>query len=115
MDLMNRREEVFRKRISKAWFLYAYIELTQRQGRNVAIKGDLESTILDNIPSMRRSYGYSWSSHLCDVKGCESTLVLDGGMKPHRSVCADTLSGVTEYQVTGTKVVTGDNFFINFC
>ena len=105
---MNRREEVYRKRISEGWFLYAFLELTQRQGHSITISGSLEDTILLNMPLIRQEYCLAWGLHGCDVNGCDTTIVLDGGMKPHRSVCADTLSGVTEYKITGAKVVTGE-------
>ena len=57
---------------------------------------------------MKTGFLKVWTeNHACGVKGCESVLVLDGGMKPHRSVCGDTLSGVTEFEHTGNKIVTG--------
>ena len=107
-DTMNRREEVVRKRIAEAWFYYAYIEMGQRYGIEMKIEENLEKSILKNMVQLKDGFRLHWTQdHKCNLKGCDSVIVLDGGMKPHRSVCGDTLSGVTEFQLTGNKVVTG--------
>ena len=108
LDVMNRREEMVRKRISEAWFYYAYIDLGQRWKMDLKLEDDLESSIRANMTAFKDRFRSYWTEkHACDLKGCKSVLVLDGGMKPHRSVCGDTLSGVTEFKSTGNKVVTG--------
>ena len=48
-----------------------------------------------------------WSSHRCEVTGCGSWLVCDGGLKPHRVVCAARYSGIHTYRHTNIKTVTG--------
>ena len=45
--------------------------------------------------------------HLCEVKGCVSVIIIDGGMKPTRSLCAAKLHGLREFSKSGMVVVCG--------
>ena len=64
--------------------------------------------ILENKSTLHESFRRFWTkNHLCDVPGCGSILTMDGGMKPHRKLCASKLAGVREFESTGLKVVTG--------
>ena len=57
------------------------------------------------ISSNLRAY---WSRyHSCSVKGCGQVLTIDGGLKPHRKLCASKLAGVREFKSSGLKVITG--------
>lgn len=107
-DVMLRRVEAQRKRISEAIFLFAYLELGQRYGLPPIICGGVDNTILQNRIQIRDKFRETWSvNHKCEVKGCSSVLTLDGGMKPTRSLCAAKLQGIKEFKHSGMFVVCG--------
>ena len=108
MDVMLRRVEIHRKRIAEAVFLFAYLELGQRYGLSPIISGGIDETILRNRCEIRDKFRKIWSvDHRCEVKGCESVIIVDGGMKPTRSLCAAKLHGIKEFNMSGMKVVCG--------
>ena len=108
MDVMLRRVEINRKRIAEAVFLFSYLELGQRYGLSPIISGGIDETILRNRCEIRDKFRKVWSvDHKCEVKGCESVLIVDGGMKPTRSLCAAKLHGIKEFNMSGMKVVCG--------
>ena len=108
MDVMQRRVEIHRKRISEAINLFTYLELGQRYGLSPIICGGVDETVLRNKLQIRDKFRETWSvDHKCDVKGCSSVLTLDGGMKPTRSLCAAKLQGVKEFKHSGMFVVCG--------
>jgi hypothetical protein len=107
-DVMLRRVEIHRKRISEAFILFAYLELGQRYGLSPIIRGGVDETILQNRIQIRDKFREIWSvDHKCDVKGCSLVLTLDGGMKPTRSLCAAKLQGIKEFKHSGMFVVCG--------
>ena len=107
-DVMLRRIEVNRKRIADAVFLFAYLELGQRYGLPPIIHGGVDETILKTKTDIRDKFRKVWSvNHHCDVKGCDSVLIIDGGMKPTRSLCAAKLHGLREFNQSGMVVVCG--------
>ena len=94
---MNRRVELFRKRIADAYFLFIYLEFTQQMGitNHQVIYGDLDATILLHKEDMKQKFCERWTkAHKCDAPGCGSHLVFDAGLTPHRPVCGAKLSGV---------------------
>lgn len=107
-DVLMRRVQIHRKRIAEAIFLFAYLELSQRYGLPPIISGGIDQTILKNRTQIRDRFREIWSvNHLCDTKGCSSVLIVDGGMKPTRSLCAAKLNGVKEFSKSGMVVVCG--------
>ena len=108
MDVMQRRIEVHRKRIADAVFLFAYLELGQRYGLSPIITGGIDETVLMNKAQIRDKFRNIWSvDHCCDIKGCNSVIVIHGGMKPTRSLCAAKLNGVKEFRKSGVYAVWG--------
>ena len=107
-DVLQRRENVFAKRISEAFYKYAYIEIGQRYDIEMTLPHTLDEAILTNKSSLHDVYRTIWTQrHHCDVAGCGSVITMDGGLKPHRKLCASKLAGVREFQSTGIKVVSG--------
>ena len=49
----------------------------------------------------------------CDRPGCESCLIIDGDLKPHRMLCAAKLCGIREFTNSDVKVVTGCTMHIH--
>ena len=107
----DRRIEVHRKRLTDAYFLYIYLEFCQRSGianYQVIENSDLDETILKHMPQLHKIFRDKWAvNHKCDVKGCGWCITIDGGLKPHRMVCAAKLSGVREFPKVGLEVITG--------
>ena len=46
----------------------------------------MDKTISENFQHLRRGFSINWSGHHCDVIGCGTAIISDGGMKPHRKV-----------------------------
>ena len=68
----------------------------------------LDEAILASKTELHEAFRRYWTrEHSCDAPGCGKILVMDGGLKPHRKLCASKLSGVREFESTGLKVVTG--------
>ena len=86
----DRRIEVHRKRLTDAYFLFIYLELSQRYGvENYQIieNSDLDQTILNHLQQLHKIFRDKWAvNHQCDVKGCGWCITIDGGLKPHRMV-----------------------------
>ena len=84
----DRRIEVHRKRLTDAYFLYIYLEFSQRCGiENYQIieNSDLDQTILKHLQKLHKIFRDKWAvNHQCDVKGCGWCITIDGGLKPHR-------------------------------
>ena len=107
-DVMARRVEVHRKRIAEAIFIFAYLELGQRYGLPLIISGGIDATILRNRTDIRDKFREIWSvDHRCEKIGCSSVLIVDGGMKPTRALCAAKLNGLKEFSKSGMVVVVG--------
>ena len=107
-DMVQKRENVFAKRIAEAFYLYSYIELGQRYDISLSIPATLEEAILDNKSALHDSFRAHWTKkHRCDTPGCGSVITMDGGLKPHRKLCAAKIAGVREFQSSGLSVVTG--------
>ena len=86
----DRRIEVHRKRLTDAYFLFIYLEFSQRCGienYQIVENSDLDQTILKHLPQLHKIFRDKWAvNHQCDVKGCGWCITIDGGLKPHRMV-----------------------------
>ena len=97
-DVMPRRVEAHRKRLSDAIMTYLFLEIGQRYGIPPIIRGGIDQTILETKSLFKNKFEEMWSvNHKCDVKGCSQCITIDGGMKPNRFICADKLSGITAF------------------
>ena len=69
---------------------------------------NIDESILKYKLDFRDQFRKIWSvDHQCEVKGCDSVLVIDGGMKPTRPLCAAKLHGIKEFEMSGMVVVCG--------
>ena len=109
-DVLEMRTEIFRQRVSEAYYLFTYIEYCQRY--NVKdyqiIRSTLDEAILDCKVEMISAYRERWTvRHECDRPGCKVALVIDGGLKPHRSICGAKTCGVRVFNEAGVTIMTG--------
>ena len=111
MDVIQKRTMIDRRRITHAYFLYTYLELGARYGiidYQVIEGGNLEDTILKNKNSFKLKFEEKWSvDHKCDVPGCAKVMVIDGGLTPHRSVCAAKLSTIKIFDKANISYLIG--------
>jgi hypothetical protein len=110
-DVLPKRALLCRKRISEAFWLYTYLEGGSRHNiRNFQFveKGNIEDAILKHESQFKKSFNERWTvGHSCDVPGCNDVLVIDGGLKPHRPICAAKLSGVKVFSEAGVTTLIG--------
>jgi hypothetical protein len=110
-DVMKSRVEVDRRRISEAYFLYIYLEAGQRHNIKdfqVIFNGNLEETILRHKSELKQSFEERWTiGHECETPGCRDVMVIDGGLTPHRAVCAAKLSGIKVFEEADISYLIG--------
>ena len=111
------RFKLWEERLSEAFFLYSFLEFSQRAGIKTEFKfkedgGDSMKWIDRALESyhfrLRDFFRIYWTSqHKCETEGCMWAFVSDGGMKIHRKLCAAKFSGVRELKHSNVKVLTG--------
>ena len=104
------RSELYSKRLTEAWFLYSFLEMSQRNGISPEFSSGekwIDQSILDNESLLRTCFSQMWMKHKCDIPQCASIITTDGGMKIHRATCSAKFSAVKfckhseTYQLTG--------------
>ena len=104
------RSELYSKRLTEAWFLYSFLEMSQRNGISPEFSSGekwIDESILDNESLLRTCFSQMWMKHKCDIPHCASIITTDGGMKIHRATCSAKFSAVKfckhseTYQLTG--------------
>ena len=106
----ERRMEIYRKTLTSGFFLFAFLEYGQRYGvpRWQRIVGSVEETVMEMKDDLQKSFQERWTkAHKCDRPGCESCIIIDADLKPHRMLCAARLCGIREFENSDVKVVTG--------
>ena len=109
-DVLWRRQDLFGKRLSEAYFLYIYLDLGQRYciSNYHVLKGTVDEAILEHKVRMMLEFRERWClRHECDVKGCGEAIIIDGGLKPHRPICQAKLNGVRKFKLAGVSTLTG--------
>ena len=110
-DVLQKRQKVDRRRITEAYFLFIYLDSAQRHGIEdwqILYNGDLDETILMQKGKLKNSFEERWTiRHECDIPGCRNVLVIDGGLTPHRAVCAAKLSGIKVFKEAEISYLTG--------
>ena len=103
-DTLERRMEVSRKRITDAFFLFSYLEYGQRYGITgwqIVKEGNLEETVIGQKEALQIAFQERWTKeHHCEKPGCESVVIIDADLKPHRMLCAAKLCGVSGVTTT---------------
>ena len=109
-DVTGMRIELNRQRIAEAYYFYTYLEYGQRYKIKdyQIIKNSLDEAILEHKVEMLAAYRERWTvKHECDRPGCKVALVIDGGLKPHRSICGAKTCGVRVFKEAGATIMTG--------
>ena len=91
--------------------MFCFLEYGERYGIDEWQKianGSLEETVLEKREELQRAFEERWTKkHLCDKPGCESTIIIDADLKPHRMLCAAKLCGIREFSNSEVRLVTG--------
>ena len=108
-DVLEKRAELYKKRLTEGFFIYIYLELAQRYHIKdfQRIHSNIDTTILKHRSDLQSFFNLKWAKHKCETKGCGWVITIDGGLKPHRMVCAAKLSGVRIFPSSGLKIYTG--------
>ena len=92
--------------LGEGFFLYSLIEMKQRFGVQGPINPDVDVS-LGIYDELNENFSKKWTTHHCNKPGCGTVLVLDGGVKANRKICAAKESGVRFFPATGIHVATG--------
>ena len=110
-DVFQKRLIVDQRRISEAYFLFTYLEAASRYdipNYQVICNNNMEDTILKHMEEFDTAFREKWTvGHSFDIPGCRTVLVKDGGLTPHRPVCAAKLSAMKVFEEAGITSLTG--------
>ena len=96
------------QRLSRAFFTYALLDLGRRYNLKMELhQDDIDHSISTNFDQLHMLIQEKWGNHQCQVKGCGEVLVMDGGLKPTRKVCAARTAAVYEFKHADIKTVVG--------
>ena len=108
--ITKERSVIQAKRLTEGWFLYSFLEMSQRNGIQPEFAvGDkwIDESIYESESLLKTAFSEMWMNHTCDRPDCKKVITTDGGMKIHRRLCAAKLSAVKfcvhsdTYQLTG--------------
>ena len=80
----DRRIDLCRKRLTDAYFLFIFLELSQRYelpNHQVLENSNLDQTIMKHVQHLHKIFRNKWAKHQCDQKGCGWCITIDGGLK----------------------------------
>ena len=102
------RFELCYKRIIRAFFTYALIDLSTRYGFTLKFDPqDIDVSIANHFEELHNLINMKWKDHKCEVPGCRSVLVIDGGLKPQRKVCAARTAAIFQHKHSGVETLIG--------
>ena len=102
------RYKLYEKRVSKAFFQYAMIDLSQRYDLEIRfIPENIDLTMENHYQELVTLIQNKWGDHRCATKGCGSCLVIDGGLKPQRKICAARTAGIFKFKHSPIETVVG--------
>ena len=102
------RFTLYYKRLSRAFFTYALLDISRRYELRIQFHEDnIDHTISSNFDKLQMLIQEKWGNHQCDVKGCGEVLVMDGGLKPKRKVCAARTAAVYAFKHADIRTVVG--------
>ena len=95
-------------RIIRAFFTYSLLDLSSRYGIKLKFDTqDIDKSIGNHFDELHNLINVKWKDHHCDVNGCRSVLVIDGGLKPQRKVCAARTAAMFQHKHSGVQTLIG--------
>ena len=77
------------QRVIRGFYTYALLDLSRRYNISVTFdKDDIDKSIEEHFEKLTNIIQDKWGDHRCKVIGCGTILVIDGGLKPTRKICA---------------------------
>ena len=102
------RFSLYTKRVTRGFFTYALLDISRRYNMTIKFdQEDIDITISKNFDHLHTLVQDVWGQHRCEVKGCGEVLVIDGGLKPIRKVCAARTAAIYEFKHSEIKSVIG--------
>ena len=101
------REKLCEKRVRDGWFTYNTLELRQRYNIEGPMSADVDKAMAENMYEIQDKFRQRWSSHRCEIPGCGSVIIIDGGQKAQRPICAAVSAGVKLFHNSNIQLVTG--------
>ena len=102
------RYALYEKRVSRAFFVFALIDTSQRYKIPITFDIDsIDTTLKKYYESLHLLIQERWGFHQCDKPGCGRALVIDGGLKPQRKLCAARTAGIYKYRHSSNTTVVG--------
>ena len=69
------------KRITEGWLTYSLVELKQRYNIPGPLFPNIDESLNLYNDKIQREFSKRWSKHKCNVPGCSTVLIFDGGCK----------------------------------
>ena len=68
---------------------------------------NIDESLIHYNDKIKMEFSRRWSKHKCQIPGCQTVLIFDGGCKATRKICGAVKSGVREFSSTGFQITTG--------
>ena len=96
------------KRVTRAFFVYALLDISRRYEMPMTFDPDsVDTTLKKYFEELHVLIQKQWGSHQCEVSGCGRALVIDGGLKTKRKICGARTAGIYKYKHSSNHTVVG--------
>ena len=86
-DDKNCENSLDHRRLIEVYFKYILLQFQNRHGLPMNINGNIFTSLEMEYKNLYHAFHTEYSSHICDVTGCKTCIVVDGHMKSTRKVC----------------------------
>ena len=80
-------ESMDHRRLIEVYFKFIFLLFKKRHNLPMTINGNIFTDLEMQYKDMYHTFHEKYSSHVCDVIGCKTCIVIDGHMKATRKVC----------------------------
>ena len=102
------RYSLYEKRVSRAFFVFALLDIKRRYHIPIMFDTDsVDTTLKKHYEELHVLIQKEWGSHQCEIPGCGVALVIDGGLKPQRKICGARTAGVYKYKHSSNHTMVG--------
>ena len=96
------------QRVIRGFYTYALLDLSRRYKISLTFdRDDIDKTIEIHFEQLTNLIQEKWGNHRCEARGCGSVLVIDGGLKPQRKICAARTCAIYQFKHSGAEVLVG--------